>query len=299
MTDQIPHFDSWSAVPRDTYMTKTMLAKLDLPRRPGGPVRAMVTGQDFRGRKTDLDLYAVAESVPSPASSRQLTAARAGSGTDARTCTDCGARPEQPCTTYADGAALCGTCAHIRALRTAQRDAAESRAWAIDTAARLLADERLAVVHVDLTHRGTTSSGVKRSPSAARLVALDTAGQPLIDVTVRLVGPRSKGIPDSAIAPEDAADPIRTALAGRTLLLWAEGTAGELAGALQQPGQQPAIPTGYGVRNYLWSPAMHWRADIDLRTRRLRPCIPPGTADRLLHLLQRIAADAATAPKES
>ncbi|MEV8395581.1 MULTISPECIES: hypothetical protein [unclassified Streptomyces] len=296
MTEQPPHFNSWSDVPRDTYMTKTMLGKLDLPRRPGGPVRATVTGRDFRDRKTALDLYLVSESVPSPASSKQLAAARTRGGTDTRTCTECGAHPEQPCTTYDDGRALCGACAHIRHLRDLQRRAATERASAVGHAAELLGTERLAVVHVELTERGTTPAGTRRTPSAARLTAIDTTGRILVEATVRLIGPRSKGIPPEAVAPEDAAGPIRTALSGRVLLLWDEGSTGGLATALHQPGQPPAIPTGYGVRHYLWGTATRWRADIDPRTRSPRLCQPPGTADRLLYLLQRIAADTETAP---
>ncbi|MEV8395942.1 MULTISPECIES: hypothetical protein [unclassified Streptomyces] len=297
MTESAPtHYASWSDVPTGTFMTKTALGRLDLPRRPGGPVRATVKGEDRPGHKAVLDLYLVSESVPSPASGRQLAAARARSGTDPRTCTGCGAHPEQPCTTYDDGQALCGACAHIRYLRSEQHKAAEHRAWATGHAAQLLADERLAVVHITLTERGTTPSGARRTPSAATLTALDTTGRVLVDVTVRLIGPRSQGIPDGAVAPEDAAGPIRQALAGRTLVLWAEGTTAELSTALHQPGQPPAIPAGYGVRHYLWSTVMHWRADIDPRTRHPRSCLPPGTADRLLYLLQRIAADTQTAP---
>ncbi|QLH19277.1 hypothetical protein [Streptomyces sp. Rer75] len=55
--------------------SKSQLGRADLPREPGGPVRGWVTGRDFRGREMDIELYAVAESVPTKASGGQLAAA--------------------------------------------------------------------------------------------------------------------------------------------------------------------------------------------------------------------------------
>ncbi|WP_030744502.1 hypothetical protein [Streptomyces sp. NRRL F-5135] len=287
MTNTPVEYASWADVPHG-YMTKTSLGQLDLPRRPGGPVRATVSGRDFRGRVTDLDLYAVAESTPSPASVAQLAAARARGGTDTRRCTDCGARPDRPCTVYDNGQVLCGCCGHIRHLRTVQRQAAEQRAHAAERAAQLLADERLAVVDVTLTERGVTPGGTRRPPSAARVVALGPDGQPLCDVTMRLVGPRASGIPDGALSPADAA-PHLAALAGRVLLEWEGGTLATVAGALHAAGLDIPFMTGHGARHALWALVLWWRADVDPRTREVRTAVAPGRADRMLWLLQQIA----------
>ncbi|MEV7867446.1 hypothetical protein AB0P17_15395 [Streptomyces sp. NPDC088124] len=287
-------YAGWADVPHG-YMTKTVLGELDLPRRPGGPVRATVTARDFRDRETSVDLYLVSESVPTAASTAQLAAARARTGTDTRCCSDCGARPDRPCILQEDGAVLCGCCAHIRHLRAAQRQAAEQSADASRSAARLLADERLAVVHVDLTERGTTPAGNLRPPSAARVTALGPQGQPLCDVTVRLVGPRSAGIPDGAVSPQDAAAALAV-LADRVLLQWEGGTLSPVAGALSAAGIEPPFPNGHGARRALWGLAYRWRADVDVRTRSVRQAVPPGRADRMLWLLQQIAADATPEP---
>lgn len=55
-------------------------------------------------------------------------------------------------------------------------------------------------MHVDYTWRGTTPSGARRPPSAATVTALDAAaGTSLLPAcTIRLVGVRSRGIPDGA-----------------------------------------------------------------------------------------------------
>lgn len=67
-------YDRWSDVPAG-LVTQTRLADADPPRRPGGPVRAYVRDANWRGKKETFALYAVAESVPTAASGRQLAAA--------------------------------------------------------------------------------------------------------------------------------------------------------------------------------------------------------------------------------
>jgi hypothetical protein len=290
---EIRHFRSWSDVPPGVYLTKTQLAQLDLPRRPAAPA-AWVDGYDFRDKKTAIDLYRVDESVPSPATGRALTAARARTnGPDPRQCTHCGAHPELPCSVYQDGDRLCRACAHSRSLQAVQRESAGRRGQAAARAAELLADDRTVLVHVDLTQRGTTPSGARRSPSAARAVVLDTTGRQLADITVRLVGPRSAGIPDGALAPDDAAPPLRQALTGRRLVRWGHDDLAPLRHTLIRAGWSEIFPTGYGNDYDLWTLTANWRADIDHRTRSPRTVTPPGRADRMLYLLQQIAAGAA------
>lgn len=284
MTD----YQTWADVPPNTYLTKTQLARLDLPRTPG-PIRASVKGYDGTGRKTTIDLHLISESEPTTASPKQLAAARARS--DRRTCTECGAHPEQPCAAYQDGAVRCRACRHIRVLHLLQRDAADQRANAARRAAELLADPCLAVVHVTLTERGTTAGGAKRPPAAAHLVALDATGVTLADVTVRLVGPRVKGVPDGAVAPEDAASILLAALGDRTLLTWDGEGIGAIAEAVRRAGIPSPFPSGYGSHHDLRMMTIQWRGDLDPVTRGHHLPVSPGRADRILHLLQQIAAD--------
>lgn len=293
--DGIRRFGSWSAVPDGTYLTKTQLAGLDLPRRPG-PLAATVEGRDFRDKKLTIDLYRVDESTPSPASVRQLTAARSRTGgPDTHRCSTCGAHPERPCVLYRDGARLCQACELVRDLSDVQRAQAADRAHAAGMAVEMLTDGRLAIVSTEFTHRGTTPSGTRRSPAAARLTAIDVTGRSLLDVTVRLVGKRTAGVPEGALAPEDAAVPVRDAIANRVLLTWGNDTLGPIRQALCSRGWSEALPTGYGAYRDLQMLTARWRSDVDPRTRRLRGAIAPGRADRMLYLLQQIAADAPAA----
>lgn len=287
-TPEPVRYAAWSYVPTGTFMTKTQLADLDLPRRPG-PVAALVDGYDYRDKKTTIELYRISESTPSPASARVLAAARARTETDPRRCSDCDARPQLPCREYQDGARRCQTCAHIHRLHILQQTAARSRAHATERAAELLASGRLAVVHVDLTDRGTTPAGTRRPPSAARLTALDHTGRLLTDTQIRLVGPRATGIPTGALAPEEAAEPLRTALADRPLVRWGWDTLGPLTTALRTAGHPDIIPTGYSSGCDLHQLTAQWRGDLDPRTTQPRPCINPDRADRMLYLLQQIA----------
>lgn len=223
----------WGEVP-DHLRTATQLAALDLPRQPAGPVRATIKARNpGTGRKDDFDLYDLRESIPSPASAAQLTAA-ASRRTVSRTCEDCGAHPETPCIPAADGRALCGTCAHITRLRTRQAEAAAAVQDVTETAARILADEHLAVVHVDYTPGEPTAAGTPRPPAAARLTALDRTGRALYDRTVRLTGPRTPGAPDHAVGPAPALEDLTGLLAQRTVVIWTPGDLGPLSDALRR-----------------------------------------------------------------
>ncbi|MFG2226565.1 hypothetical protein [Streptomyces sp. NPDC048644] len=292
MTD---HFARWGALPPDRYMTRTQLADLDQPREPGGPVRATVEGRDGAGRRATFDLYLISESRPTRASAAQLAAAAARRATGTRVCEQCGARPDLPCTRVGDWL-LCRTCAHIDMLRARQKQAAEARARATAYAAELLADERLTVLHVGYTDHGATSAGTLRTPSAAHLTALDADSQVLLDLQVRLVPPRSEDIPEGAIGPTAAAtatatERIRLALTGRIMLVWAADSLGHLSNSEALDDGWP-FPTGYGRRHELCHLATDWRGDLDPKTGQPCPAMPPGRADRMLHLLQRIASPA-------
>ncbi|MFH8558894.1 hypothetical protein ACH4FE_35630 [Streptomyces celluloflavus] len=284
------HFARWSALPPDLYMTRTQLANLDQPREPGGPVRATVEGRDGAGRRATFDLHLISESRPTRASAAQLASAAARRTTGTRVCEQCGARPDLPCTRVDDWL-LCRTCAHIDMLRARQKQAADARTRAAAYAAELLADERLAVLHVGYTDRGTTPAGTRRAPSAAHLTALDAEGQVLLDLQIRLVPPRSKGIPKGAVDPGIACEEIRRALEGRVMLVWAADSLGDLSKSKALDDGWP-FPTGYGRRHELQHMAADWRSDLTPKTGQPRPAMPPGRADRMLQLLQQIASTA-------
>ncbi|GAA2156914.1 hypothetical protein GCM10009760_58430 [Kitasatospora kazusensis] len=287
----VPSYTWWGEVP-DHLRTATQLAALDLPRQAAGPVRATIeTRNPGTGRKEDFDLYDVRESVPTAATAAQLLAAGARRTTTSRTCEDCGAHPETPCTPAADGRALCGTCAHITRLRTRQAEARAAAQDVADTADRLLADEHLAVLQIDYIPGEPTAAGTPRPPAAARLTVLDRTGTALYDRTVRLTGPRTPGAPDHAIDPAPALADLTNLLAERTVVLWTLGDLDPLYDALRRLKLDTAL-LPEGRVNSLRPAATQWRADLDPRTGELRRPTPPGTADRLLLLLRKMSADA-------
>ncbi|MFF8423174.1 hypothetical protein [Streptomyces sp. NPDC015680] len=289
MDQEVRCYSYWGEVPTGTYMTKSQLQRLTLPRQPGGPVRATVEGRDGAGRRGTFDLYLVTESEPTSATAAQLAAAAARRTTADRMCDECGARPDRPCTPWGDtGRPLCQTCAHIERLRTAQRQATERRAHVQREAAELL-DQDLAVLHVTYTDRGTTPSGRRRPPSAAHVTALAPTGETLIDTRPRLVPPRSKGIPDETVDPELAAEEIRTALDGKTVVAWSGHVLTDLSTALRDLKISWPVPTGYGRRHDLFQMTLAWRGDIDPKTGKPRVPIAPDRADRMLHLLHEMA----------
>ncbi|MFF4260284.1 hypothetical protein ACFY1L_55055 [Streptomyces sp. NPDC001663] len=174
-------------------------------------------------------------------------------------------------------------------LRAAQRQAGEARAHVQLRAARLLDDSDLAVVHVAYTDRGTTDAGKRRTPSAAHVTALGAAGTVLVDVELRIVAPRSKGIPDGAADSDQAAETIRSALADKTVLVWASEVLKDLIHGLAGLGISWPFPSGYDRWHELRQMVMTWRGDLNGKTGTVRLPIPPGRADRMLYLLQQIA----------
>ncbi|MFF4355098.1 hypothetical protein [Streptomyces sp. NPDC001530] len=245
-------------------------------------------GRDGAGRRDTFDLYLISESVPTSASTAQLAAAAARRTTGTRVCEQCGSRPELPCT-QVESWLLCQACAHIERLRAAQRQAGEARAHVQRRAARLLDDGDLAVVHVTYTDRGITEAGKRRTPSAAHVTALGADGTVLVDVELRIVSPRSKGIPDGAVDPDQAAEAIRRVLADKTVLVWASDVLKDLIQGLVGLGISWPFPSGYDRRHELRQMVMTWRGDLNPKTGTVRMPIPPGRADRMLYQLQQIA----------
>ncbi|MFD5084369.1 hypothetical protein ACFWOG_17235 [Kitasatospora sp. NPDC058406] len=283
----LPVYTWWGEVP--THLaTRTRLAELDLPRQPAGPARATIDTRNALGKKATFDLYDVRESIPTQASAAQLAAA-AARRTKPRTCQDCGAHPDTPCTQSADGRALCDTCAHIDRLRARQQEAAADSRQAAASAVGLLDDEHLVVLAVDYTPGEPTAAGTPRPPAAARITVLDRDGATLHDRTLRLTGPRTPGAPAHAIDPAPALADLTNLLAERTVVLWTPGDLDPLHDALRRLKLTTAL-LPEGRVNSLRPAATQWRADLDPRTGEPRRPTPPGTADRLLLLLRRVAA---------
>lgn len=179
--------------------------------------------------------------------------------------------------------------------------------------AALLAGLPVAVVQVDLHEPPMTDAGRRRPVTAGRVRACELDGRRLLDVTVRLVGPRSQWLPAGALDPAEVLPRLRRALADRRLVAWSHA---DLAG-LRQVDPDGGYPSER--EEMAWSPVMdryvetdvdsnltanraaarsvvigplaeQWRGQLDPRTRRLVPCFAPGTPDRLALMLSRMAA---------
>src|SRR6266511_4204906 len=148
----------------------------------------------------------------------------------------------------------------------------------------------------DVCSSDLAPSGRKRPPTGARIRARDLRGGRLLDVVVRLVGPRAQHIPAGAVAPDDAAPTIHQALSGRPLVVWHERDLEHLRQAaphLNRPSDPGGWTRLYGFPRervaVLWWLATQWRGQVDPTTRQLVACLPPGAPDRLALLLRRIA----------
>ncbi|MGK5532083.1 hypothetical protein [Streptomyces sp. URMC 129] len=145
--------------------------------------------------------------------------------------------------------------------------------------------------------RPPLGGGVRRWPRASP--PWTTPGR-LVDVLVRLAGPRTPGAPENALPPEEGTAALTKTLGGRTLLGW---TADELTPVLERLAAL-GHPARLGVRRVAGTGPLdlsgrwpgqvrdrvaQWRGELDPATGELRQPWPPGTADRLHLLLTRIA----------
>lgn len=284
MTKPIKRYAGWWEVP-EHLVTATTLGQLEFPRTAPDQPTAWVETRDWRDKKDTVALYDARKAVPTKATAAQLEAAAARS-TNPRTCPDCGAHTQRPLVDVK----LCPACARIGRLRAAQQRAAVDRAAAATTVAQLLARPDLAVVQVDLTVPPPTPSGRARPATAAHVRAVDDSGKKLLDVLVRLVGPRAQHVPAGAVPLADAVPTIHAALIGRALVAWNEQ---ELY-TLRQHAPHPTWSAWrYGDRpTGVATLSARWHGLINPDTRNLISPIPPGTPDRLLLHLRRIAATA-------
>ncbi len=279
-------YEGWRNVPAGLY-SRSQLSDLDLPRVPGGPVRARVATRDWRDRKTTVDLYALAESQPSPATIGQLEAARRRAGAS-RVCDGCGARPDRPLT--GNGLYLCRVCTRIRQLREYLDKAAADRAHVVAWAREILTPDLLPpyVLRVKPIRRPPAPSG-RQNPEAIalRVDAVDTTGRRLVDTTIRVAGPKVRAVPADAVDPDTVAEQIRTLLAAPVIVTWTSHEDSPLRllyGA--DPLRLPSNPNDLSWR------ATYWRGDINPDSYHFtrQTAIHPGRADRTLLLLRRMAA---------
>ncbi len=299
-------YAGWWEVP-DHLLPATALGELEYPRTSDGqPVTAWVDTRDWSDRKTSIPLYDARGCPPTKATAAQLQAAAARSGRQRR-CADCDARCQRPLPPLDpdDPRPLCPACRHVALLRRRQADLAADRLVCAQRAGELLAWTGAAVLQVDLHVPPPTPAGRRRPPTAARVRAVDLDGGRLVDVLVRLVGPRAHYVPDGAVGPQATAPTIHRALVGRRLLLWshqdltnlhtaaphdAPPDIGDLAWSSTHHGtgepHHPVRDRAAAVQ-YL---ATHWRGQLHPHTRTLVECLAPGTPGRLLLMLRRIAA---------
>jgi hypothetical protein len=296
---EVRRYERWSDVPAG-LVTRTRLADADPPRRPGGPVRARVRDFNWRGKLATFDLYAVAESVPTAATGRQLAAA-AQRRAVGRGCEGCGAVGQLPLLEH-DGRRVCAACRHVARLAE-KHEALRVRRAELARWAGALLSERLAVVWGELTAAPLTGSGRARPPLAGRVQVADETGLVLEDVLVRLAGPRTGGAPAEAVSAGEGAARLERVLEGRRRLVW--GPLGDVTARLAVLGYPAdldpalAVPSGHGI---LWpddvaSRYAQWCGELDPATGTLRTPWPPGSADRLWYVLaQMVGTDRADGP---
>lgn len=316
------HYGSWREVPPH-MLTATKLGELEFPRTAKGiePAGYVDVWANWRGKPDTHDLYDARTAPITGASGKALLAAAGRSGRS-RVCTDCGAHCERPVATL-DGRGLCDACRHITLLRVNQAELAVKRERAASVARAVLAWEAGAVVQVDLAVPPLTEKGRARPATAGRIRAVDMAGVKLLDILVRMVGPRASWVPDDAVPPEDALPKVKRALAGRRLVAWhpedfdslrsaepecrfPSGYTASLADSEVRAAPPAGLAGGYnedhpGDPNRLrpavadmaalvWrSLASEWRGELHPRTRELIPALPPGSPDRLWLMLRRMA----------
>jgi hypothetical protein len=296
-------YAGWWEVPAH-LMPATALGELEYPRTPDGqPVAAWVDTRDWSDRTTSIPLYDARACPPTKATARQLEAAAARSGRQ-RTCADCHAHCQRPLPPLDadDPRPLCPACRHVARLRRRQAELAAAPQPVIAERARaLLAWTGAAVVQVDLHVPPPTPAGRRRPPTAARVRAVNLDGAGLVDLLVRLVGPRPHHVPAGAVTPQEAVPKIHEAVLGSRLLVWSLLDLERLRLAAPHPDlprvpwlpevgdpPQPHLPLPEHARAVAVEPmATCWRGQVDPHTRTLVACLAPGAPDRLL--LRRIA----------
>jgi hypothetical protein len=297
-------YAGWWQVPAH-LLPATALGELEYPRSPTGQPAAWVEVRaNWQGKHDTIALYDARACPPTKATAAQLAAA-AHRSARTRVCADCAAHCQRPLPPLSDQhpRPLCPACRHVAQLRRRQAELATSRLACAQRARELLGWHDAAVVQVDLTVPPPTPAGRKRPATAAHIRAVDLGGRRLVDVLVRLVGPRAHHIPAGAVAREDAIPEIHRAVIGHRLLLWNVNELQQLwltapHQTLPEYHQASELPQPHlQIPNHVRAVAVGhlattWRGQLDPHTRTLIECLAPGTPDRLLLMLRRIASTA-------
>ncbi len=297
-------YTGWWQVP-DHLLPATTLGELEYPRTATGrQPDAWVDTRDWSDRKTSIPLYDARACPPTKATARQLVTAATRSHRQ-RTCADCGAHCQRPLTVDpTDRRPQCPACRHLARLRRRQAELAAARPVIAARTRELLAWPDAVVVQVDLEVPPPTPAGRRRPATAARVRAVDLDGARLVDVLVRLVGPRAHHVPASAVAAREAVPTIYRAVVGARLLMWSLLDLERLRLVAPHPNlprlswlpeagdtPQPHRPLPEHARAVaVEAITTRWRGQLDPHTRALVACLAPGTPDRLLLMLRRIAA---------
>ena len=331
-------YPGWWDVPAH-MMPATALSELEFPRSPTERPHAVVEVRaDWRGKESVVALYDARLCPPTKSTGGQLAAAAAKSKRS-RVCADCGAHCQRPLRSLGDvlpertglgvpepdhevivaalrdsGRPLCPACRAVALLRVRQAELVAARPGWSRRAEQLLGwAPAAAVVQVDLTTPPRSPGGRSKPPTAGRIRAVDLDGKKLVDLTVRMVGPRARHIPESALDPGDAVPSVHAALLDRRLIAWSHEDLVGLAAAAPSGGRWPASsgavcwgaghPAGHDrvIGEWVRAAVVHqlateWRGQLELRTRTLVDSVPPGSPDRTLLLLQRIAGASAPGP---
>jgi hypothetical protein len=185
-------------------------------------------------------------------------------------------------------------------LRATQQGIAAGRPELVARVRGWLDRPGVSIVQADLVNPGPTSSGSARRDTAIRVAAVDGDGLRIVDALVSLVGPRARIVEPEAIPTADGAAIVHRALLGRPLIAWDESELWALVRALPHADWQEGRRWGSWDEDRIAAVqpvSTRWRGQLDER-RNLVPSLPPGTPDRLLLHLQRIAGDNCVAPGE-
>ena len=286
----------WGELPAH-LRTKTQLADLDLPRIPGaGPVEA-IRARGPHGRKDTFDLYDITASLPSPASAKQLEAARAKQDPVLRRCAACGAHPDYPPTLHRDpeqggrAVLLCRACLHVARLRAYQQRLAAEREQAAHLAASWLANDNAAVVHLTVITPPKGENSRAKRPVALLVDVVVPSGAQLARMPIRLARSRNPLVPDGAVDEAEAVPQLREIVAARDVVTWSAGALTPIESVFSGP----AAPYRRRELTALDRKVAAWRGELDPLTRTLITPLDPGRADLMALLIRRMATDHAPA----
>lgn len=287
-------YSSWRDVPWN-LMTATALSELEFPRQKTSKPHATVEAFDWRGNWADHDLYDATKCPPTKASVKVLEAAAARS-TRPRQCADCPARSQRALSTDVGGRPLCPACASVVRLREAQRRAAETQRAAARQVCDALGWPNVVLLQMGEISGGTTGAGNARPPIAVTATALDVAsGKTVLDVTFSLKSEKARIRHDGAIPNVEGRRLVVDALDGRPLIVWGASTLAILHTAAPHsswPGLNCWVGNGRPPSLVAGFVSSQWRAQLEPDTRELVPSLYPGSLDRMLLHLRRIAATA-------